>query len=108
MGCRALPLVHTEHTGLCVRLRWRVQWYGAWLTQPEAYVSVLTGALERLAGDVALRLHMEPCGDTLVELRLSSGHDALEACTDHDSDTPAHWHMVPVPVCGRRDRPSAG
>jgi hypothetical protein len=69
MGCRALPLVHTEHTGIRVRMRWRVQWCGSWLRQPEAYVSVLTGELERLAGDVARRIHMEPCGDTLVEQR---------------------------------------
>ena len=108
MGYSALPLVHAEHTNLRMRLRWRVQWCGAWLRQPEAYVSVRTGALERLAGDVALWIHREPCGEKLVEHRLSSGHDALEACTDHDADTPDHRHMVPVPACGRRYRPSAG
>ena len=53
-----------------MRLRWRVQWCGAWLRQPEAYVSVRTGALERLAGDVARRIHMAPCGEKLVEHRV--------------------------------------
>ena len=70
MGRRDLQLLHAAHTGIRVHMRWRVQWYGSWLRQPEADVSVLTGELERLAGDVARRIHMEPCGDTLVEQRL--------------------------------------
>ena len=86
MGGRALHLVHAEHTGLRVRLRWRVQWCGSWLRQPEEFVSILTASWNASQATW-------PCGSTWNPAAIRWSSSGCQAAM-----TPSRRARITIPI----------